>query len=128
MPKVGIFLATRIFDVGLTAAAATAAVVAGAHAAGATLTPSMVHTAAVGGAVKSAAMSIAGFLMLAPVSTPFIILPILVATSIGTNVLLVAAVADLVLGHGEFAAGSQSLNSYFTPLTAFCLPVPYEKE
>jgi uncharacterized protein (DUF983 family) len=89
---------TRTFDVALTAAAATAATAAGAHAANASLTPAMLQAAAVGGAIKSGAMGFAGIVFLAPVNSLLIVLPMLLATSIGTNVLVVAAVANRVLG------------------------------
>ncbi|MBE3041613.1 hypothetical protein IMZ48_03340 [Candidatus Bathyarchaeota archaeon] len=103
-----VFIATRIFDVALTSAAATAATVAGAHAAGVSLTPAMLQTAAVGGAIKAGAMAFAGIVMLGPVSTPLLVLPLLLATSLGTNVLLVAAVGNRVLGHGEPPTSSRS--------------------
>lgn len=84
-----------------------AAVAAGAHAVGAPLTSSMMETAVVAGGIKSAAMAIAGLLVLAPVNAAFIFLPALFAISIGTNVLLVAVIADRVLGESEFIQASQ---------------------
>ena len=92
----------------LTSAAATAATVAGAQVAGVSLTPAMLQTAAVGGAIKAGAMAFAGIVMLGPVSTPLLVLPLLLATSLGTNVLLVAAVGNRVLGHGEPSTSSRS--------------------
>lgn len=94
-----LLLLTRAFDVAITVAAATAAVAAGANAANVPLTRSMLQAAAVGGAVKSGAMSFAGVVLLAPVNSLMIVLPALLATSVGTNVVLVAAVANRVLGH-----------------------------
>lgn len=96
-----VMLMTRAFDVAITVAAATAAVAAGAHAAHAPLTKSMLQAAAVGGAVKSGAMGFAGLVFLAPVSSLLIVLPALLATSFGTNVVLVAAVANRVLGQSK---------------------------
>ncbi|KAH6627168.1 hypothetical protein B0J18DRAFT_465113 [Chaetomium sp. MPI-SDFR-AT-0129] len=89
----------RVFDLALTTAAATAAAAAGAHAAGAPLTSEILRNAAVGGALKSGAMAFAGLIMLVPQNTPFIILPMLLGTTMATNVLLVAEIANRTLGY-----------------------------
>lgn len=99
--QVVVFTLTRAFDVGLATAAAVAAVAAGAHASGVPLTAGMLQHAAVGGALKSGAMSFAGVVMLAPHSAPFVVLPMLLGTSIASNVLLVAALANRIMGYGE---------------------------
>jgi hypothetical protein len=101
-----VFAVTRLFDVALATAAATAAAAAGAHAAGAPLTSEILRNAAVGGALKSGAMVLAGLFLLAPQNTPFLVLPMLLGTSIATNVLLVAAMANRTIGYGEHEAFS----------------------
>jgi hypothetical protein len=107
--KVAIFAVTHLLDVALATAAATAAAAAGAHAAGAPLTSEILRHAAVGGALKAGAMAFAGLVMLAPQNTPFVVLPMLLGTSIGTNVLLVAAISNWTLGYGESQATPHSL-------------------
>ncbi|GAB1317981.1 Transporter [Madurella fahalii] len=97
--QVAIFAVTRVFDVALATAAAVAAAAAAAHISSVPLSSDILQHAAVGGAVKAGAMAFAGIVMLAPQNTPFIVLPILLGTSIATNVLLVAAVANRVLGY-----------------------------
>ncbi|KAL2185601.1 hypothetical protein L209DRAFT_452818 [Thermothelomyces heterothallicus CBS 203.75] len=99
MSLVAIFIMTRLFDVGLATAAAAAAGAAGAHAAGVPLTTEILRDAAVGGALKSGAMAVAGLFMLARLNTPFIVIPMLLGTTMATNVLLVAALANRTLGY-----------------------------
>ncbi|KAK0669106.1 hypothetical protein QBC41DRAFT_250733 [Cercophora samala] len=96
--QVAIFAATRIFDVGLTTAAAVAAAAAGANAMGVPLTSDILRHAAVGGALKATAMAVAGLIMLAPQNAPLIVLMTLLGTSIGSNVVLVVAVANRIFG------------------------------
>ncbi|KAK4171724.1 hypothetical protein QBC36DRAFT_295067 [Triangularia setosa] len=96
--QVAIFAATRIFDVGLTVAAAVAAAAAGANAMGVPLTSDILRHAAVGGALKATAMAIAGLIMLAPQNAPLIVLMTLLGTSIGSNVVMVVAVANRIFG------------------------------
>ncbi|KAK4647389.1 uncharacterized protein QC761_101120 [Podospora bellae-mahoneyi] len=96
--QVAIFVATRIFDVGLTTAAAVAAAAAGANAMGVPLTSDILRHAAIGGAIKAAAMAVAGLIMLAPQNTPLIVLMTLLGTSIGSNALAVVAVANRIFG------------------------------
>ena len=100
--KASLFAITRAFDVAVTVIAATAAAVAGAHAANASVTWGILHTAALGGAIKSVRMAPAGILLLLlPGSAPLMVLPVLLGTSIVSNVLVVAAISNRVLGHGE---------------------------
>lgn len=93
---------TRAFDVALTVIAATAAAIAGAHAANASVTWGILYTATLGGAIKSVSIASTGiFLLLVPGSAPLMVLPVLLGTSIVSNVLVVAAISNRVLGHGK---------------------------
>jgi hypothetical protein len=62
--KVTLFAVLQALDVALVVSAAAAATAAGAHAAGVPLTAEILRNAAVGGAVKSAAMASAGLVIL----------------------------------------------------------------
>ncbi|AEO63819.1 37f01ce7-e425-433a-927d-df9003954b97 [Thermothielavioides terrestris] len=127
-----VFAVTRLFDVALATAAATAAAAAGAHAAGAPLTSEILRNAAVGGALKSGAMVLAGLFLLAPQNTPFLVLPMLLGTSIATNVLLVAAMANRTIGYAPtqllVAAVVASVPLGFCPVYyygAFRVPITF---
>jgi hypothetical protein len=104
---VKLFVVLRVVDVALAVSAAVAATAAGAHTAGVPLTPEILWKAAVGGAVKSGVMAFAGLAMMAPqiAATRVWMLLLLLATSIGTNVLLVATIANRTLGYGEETRG-----------------------
>jgi hypothetical protein len=97
-----LFAVLQAVDVALAVSAAAAATAAGAHAAGVPLTAEILRNAAVGGAVKSAAMASARLVILMiPQTTFWMLLPLLLGASIGSNVLLVATIANRTLGYGE---------------------------
>ncbi|KAL2138784.1 hypothetical protein VTI28DRAFT_6238 [Corynascus sepedonium] len=101
--QLAIFAVTRIFDVALAATAAVAAAAAGARAMGVPVTSDILQHAAAGGAIKSAAMTFAGLIMLMPQNVPLIVLMTVLGTSITSNVLVVAAIANRTIGSAPTA-------------------------
>lgn len=96
-----IFVVTRVFDAAFATAAAVAAAAAGARAAGVPLTSEILQHAAVAGALKSATMTFTGLVMLVPQNPALIVLMALLGTSIASNVVVVAALAQRILGSGK---------------------------
>ncbi|KAL4871473.1 hypothetical protein BDV12DRAFT_194531 [Aspergillus spectabilis] len=91
-----IFLATSAFDIGITAGAAAAAAAVGAHMSNQPLTGRILHAAVIGGVVKAGSMAshaIFSFGLFGVIGT-LMALPLLLAISFASNVVVVAAVAS----------------------------------
>lgn len=97
-----IFLITRIFDVAIVVGAAVAAATVGARTANAPLTAQILQAAVVGGSVKSGSMAAGGLLTLGPLNNQFVLLPVIVISTFGSNLLTIYVVSNRVLGEGGF--------------------------
>ena len=96
-----LFLYLRIFDVGLTAAAAVATTVAVAHTEAIPLTVELLHTAAIAGAIKAAAMAHVGVFLSSPLaSSVVVVLIIFLSSTFTTNLLVVWAICHRTLDYG----------------------------